>query len=357
MMSQLARVMFDSLLGVSVAFAVLLAPAGCSTSGEAVHGDVEESIDLAVNDLVESVSDLPVLEDTYDTPSDGGCIALPFSIVELSVLQSVETLSWPRLFRNEADYVSVFGGLNAGVNFDTQMAIGFVQYGSFGGLGAQLRIDSVELCEDGRGGVGLLLETTRLLPSGCDTQSYQPIVYSLIVLDARADNVLDCCSIMEIGGSLLCVETGADVGTTCVRGALCQPGLICAGLTRTDEGVCVADEGHHAIASNDSVFEIPDAVPLGVTSSVELAGLYGVDADIILSLFVVHPWPPELVVTLTDPQGRERVLAEYQEHMGTVVTEFSTPAQVNGTWKLHLVDTVVGNVGTINGWSVEVVTR
>jgi len=153
-------------------------------------------------------------------------------------------------------------------------------------------------------------------------------------------------------------------GDRCDRWAPCAEGLICAGWTLWGEGHCVPQwMAGRFEADIASPYAIGDAPSGGIASSVVVSGLASVPVDLEVTVHVEHPRPADLVITLIDPNGARSVLWDRASDFGgrgrSFVTtgEISRDDNVNGRWQLRVEDEVTGEAGTLNGWTLFVVSR
>ncbi|UJR86737.1 DVUA0089 family protein [Sandaracinus amylolyticus] len=173
---------------------------------------------------------------------------------------------------------------------------------------------------------------------------------------------LRCQGFVEEQGAGRCAPEARLEG----EGALCSASvacpseqLVCGGLTRGDEGICVPTWLRGSYGEGYSI-EIGDAAVL--ERSVIVYGLATVDVDVEIRTLIDHPRPSDLRVTLTNPVGTEVVVFEGDAEPGYVeldgsVRGFSGDEQVNGTWTLRVADRASGEVGTLERWAIDVTSR
>lgn len=140
-------------------------------------------------------------------------------------------------------------------------------------------------------------------------------------------------------------------------------GLICAGLTRGDDGQCFPAWMRGQFHEAELGAEVPDGDAAGLSRTLMVYGLATVDMDVELDMFVSHPNAGQLRVTLTNPAGNEVVVFEGDGEAtsslafdGTVLG-FSGDEGVNGPWTLRVVDTVSGGVGSLDHWTLRLGSR
>lgn len=147
-------------------------------------------------------------------------------------------------------------------------------------------------------------------------------------------------------------------GEPCTATRACGAGLVCAGLTRWDEGICVG-----TWMSDTFVMDVPQLVPAGAgltsSSTVIAHGLATVPIDILVDVDVRGADPRRLRITLVSPAG-DRGLVWDGATGGTVIPSRIRPGApgipsddaVNGAWKLEVTTIGAGTAGTLHGWSV-----
>ena len=95
--------------------------------------------------------------------------------------------------------------------------------------------------------------------------------------------------------------------------------------------------------------------------SVQSQITFGSSLDVekmVIDLNITHPHVSDLTVTLTSPDGTSAVLASHPASGtgGGIVFETSANnfwgEDAKGTWTLTVTDSVAGNVGTLNGWTL-----
>jgi len=173
---------------------------------------------------------------------------------------------------------------------------------------------------------------------------------------SEASNVGRCTVLEGFGEQTDCsVDAPCDI----------EQGLICAGLTRGDEGQCFPAWMRGTFAEEFPVDEggpaVPDADPAGLSRTLVANGLATVDTDVELDLFVSHPDATQLRITLTNPAGAEVTVFDgessevfWQRHP---VLGFSGDEVANGTRTLRVVDTVSGETGTLDHWTLRLGSR
>jgi hypothetical protein len=138
----------------------------------------------------------------------------------------------------------------------------------------------------------------------------------------------------------------------CAAHGECASGL-CAGLVAYGSGWCFEAWQADTFTSETEV-AVPDDGSL-VTSEIEVAGMATVPLDVIVTLDIDHPRPQDLLVALHQPGGAYAVLWDHETSPPSVIEQPSGlegDNMVNGTWTLDVIDTVTGEKGTVNGWSM-----
>jgi len=139
----------------------------------------------------------------------------------------------------------------------------------------------------------------------------------------------------------------------------CLSGLVCAGLTWNEHGWCRPSWMANTFRSGTQV-AIPDGSPSGVSMGIGVFGLASVAEDVIVHLELDHPRKSDLRITLTQPSSAESVVWPVgSDGAARVVMGWGVErdSQVNGEWFITIVDTVSGQAGTLNGWSLELTSR
>jgi subtilisin-like proprotein convertase family protein len=139
-------------------------------------------------------------------------------------------------------------------------------------------------------------------------------------------------------------------------------GLVCAGLSFGDEGICFPAWMRGNFAEADLELDVPDGDDEGITRTVMVYGLASVDMDVQLDLAVSHPDQSELRVTLTNPAGTEVTVFDGETGPGSLVFDgpvfgFSGDEGINGPWTLRVVDTTPGGSGTLHHWTLRLGSR
>lgn len=163
-----------------------------------------------------------------------------------------------------------------------------------------------------------------------------------------------CTDITGFGDSVACSATEpCDL----------SEGTACSGLTRGDEGICQPAWMRGNFGELESGASVPDGDAAGVSRTVDVRGLGTVDTDVELALWVSHNDPSQLVATLVNPAGAEVVVFDgananaSELFIDGPVLGFSGDESANGTWTLRVVDSVSGEAGTIERWTLRLGTR
>jgi len=133
----------------------------------------------------------------------------------------------------------------------------------------------------------------------------------------------------------------------------CESGL-CAGLVIYDGNGWCFEAWQADTFSSTSSSAIPDDGST-LTSDIEVSGLATVPLDVVVTLDIDHPRPQDLFVALHQPGGAYAVLWDHEADPPSVIEKpngIEGDNMVNGTWTLDVVDTVTGETGTLNGWSM-----
>ncbi|MHC2620518.1 subtilisin-like proprotein convertase family protein [Bradyrhizobium huanghuaihaiense] len=109
-------------------------------------------------------------------------------------------------------------------------------------------------------------------------------------------------------------------------------------------------------ASHTDNAAIPDGVG-GLTSQMTFASSLDVER-MVIDLNIAHASPSDLLVTLTSPSGTTATLASHPANGTGTGIVFQTTANsfwgedAKGTWTLTVTDSVAGNSGTLNSWTL-----
>ncbi|HEX8551233.1 MAG TPA: S8 family serine peptidase [Abditibacteriaceae bacterium] len=104
---------------------------------------------------------------------------------------------------------------------------------------------------------------------------------------------------------------------------------------------------------------IPDGSTTGLVS-LDNNGRTGRAGSATVSVNISHTFIGELIVSLISPDGQEFVLHNKEGGRtgnlnATYVLPISSPApQIAGNWRLKVVDTADGDIGTLNSWSLSI---
>ncbi|MBX3274226.1 MAG: proprotein convertase P-domain-containing protein [Sandaracinaceae bacterium] len=157
-------------------------------------------------------------------------------------------------------------------------------------------------------------------------------------------------------------ETAPDVSASCADDHGCSESLVCAGAAFGGEGLCEPAWMRGRFVTEPSQ-RIPDASAAGATATLRVTGLASVSTDVRIDLYVAHPRPADLLVTLTNPAGTEAVVFDGASGggelylRGVAVRGFPGDESVNGEWTLRAVDRARGSVGSIERFGLELTSR
>jgi subtilisin-like proprotein convertase family protein len=98
---------------------------------------------------------------------------------------------------------------------------------------------------------------------------------------------------------------------------------------------------------------ITDNSAVGVSAPLSACGLATVPVDVVVTVHVDHPRPQDLTISVEDPNGMIiELLSGASEIPNVMVGGFPGDDMVNGVWTLTVKDSVAGEVGTLKGWSI-----
>lgn len=166
----------------------------------------------------------------------------------------------------------------------------------------------------------------------------------------------ECVGVSPDTGLGRCVDLATpDGGESCTidTGCALAEGMMCAGLSRSDTGMCLPAWMRRSFSGPPTAFEIPDGDAAGIDHPIDVSGLATVDMDVEIDLVIRHPDPSQLRITLTNPDGNEVSVFDgtggepfYTRIRGPLLG-LSGDESVNGTWTLHMVDTTAGDAGEV----------
>lgn len=173
---------------------------------------------------------------------------------------------------------------------------------------------------------------------------------------------LACLGVASEIGRGRCVDLGLQTpgeGATCngeVTGDCPQgSGLVCAGLTREPEGVCLPAWTRGRFATTPQQ-DIPDDDPAGARATLVAYGLADRDTDVEVLAFIQHDRPGDLRVTLIAPDGQEKLVFDGPADPDFLdlheAIDFGGDAPVNGVWTLRVVDEAAGQTGRIESFQL-----
>jgi len=202
------------------------------------------------------------------------------------------------------------------------------------------------------------------------------------------------------------LDCRAAAGQDCRDDAACQPGLRCIGVPgdgSSNLGVCqdltrVRGEGEPCASYGDcepfstqllcaggggyggartgscvsawmgNTYEVAAgvAIPDGrgsAASSVVVRGLATVPTDLSIQPMITHGRKADLRITLVNPTGTATVIFDREGSGWWIpgdrihVTNFPSDESVNGRWTLRVEDRAAGVAGTLDAWSMDVISR
>jgi Proprotein convertase P-domain len=183
-----------------------------------------------------------------------------------------------------------------------------------------------------------------------------------------------CTGISPASGTGKCAPTASTLegignGCTSAPANSCNAGLVCGGLTRSDQGSCVPtwmqgtfSDWYGVAIPDPGAKPSPPGQPSGISRYIDVYGLATVDVDVELNAIVRHGDTAQLRVTLTNPAGTEISVFDGASpgtdlHLARRVLGFSGDESVNGRWILKVVDTKRGTTGSLERWSLRITSR
>lgn len=230
-----------------------------------------------------------------------------------------------------------------------------------------------------RTGIDVQLPGSGLAVYHCDTlgsneweEGTRARHYALALL--QADGSLDLEHNRNDGdpGDLFAAVAGAALGDATIPSSRLWDGSS-SGFTVADVGApgavigvtvgTVAPERRGAAGEVKADMLIPDAVPEGIASAIELAAPGNV-TSLTVGVDIVHPYIGDLRVVLESPTGRQAVLHDRAGSSGDDIhatyrsdavpgLAALTGEPVSGRWTLRVSDTARRDTGRLNGWRIE----
>ena len=117
-----------------------------------------------------------------------------------------------------------------------------------------------------------------------------------------------------------------------------------------------ADMSSETVGHTDNL-AIPDGSG-SVSSTITLGSSLRLD-KVVVDLNITHPYVSDLTVTLKSPDGDSAVLVSHPASGTGTGIVFETTANnfwgedAKGNWTLTVTDSVAGNAGTLNGWTLQ----
>jgi len=144
----------------------------------------------------------------------------------------------------------------------------------------------------------------------------------------------------------------------CDTASDCQDGLVCMGELAWGTGIYCVDDSMYGTFSYETSHAIADN-GAELSTSVSVSGLGTVPVDVVLTLDIDHPRPSDLIVTIDNFNGYSQVVWNNETNPSSeiIVRAFPSDDAVNGTYSVHIEDTVSGQSGTLLGWDLYIVSN
>lgn len=183
--------------------------------------------------------------------------------------------------------------------------------------------------------------------------------------DCRQDedcSIGSCVGRSEPGGIGRCTELdGFGEFAECSVEQPCDfaDGLVCAGLTRGDQGFCLPAWMRGNFGEHQLELPVPEG---GLVRTVDAYGLATVDMDVELELRLSTSTSARLRIVLTNPAGVEVLVFDGQPEGGWLalsgpILGFSGDESVNGPWTLRIEDTAGGATSVLHDWTLRLGSR
>jgi subtilisin-like proprotein convertase family protein/C1A family cysteine protease len=129
----------------------------------------------------------------------------------------------------------------------------------------------------------------------------------------------------------------------------------CADTTCASAANCLTAEDIDI--TNDTSVAIPDGDLTGVESTIEVFTT-GTVSSLAVSVDITHPFRGDLMLKLIHPDGTVITIFDLEEYEENLVRTFTPPdfngTQVEGVWKLVVIDQYNADVGTLNNWNLSI---
>jgi subtilisin-like proprotein convertase family protein len=111
--------------------------------------------------------------------------------------------------------------------------------------------------------------------------------------------------------------------------------------------------------TNDTVISIPDNVPSGITSTIDVPDSLDVWGEIDCEVNITHRWIEDLIVKLISPVGTEAILHNMTGRFTSNIHETYHPTEFmnensQGTWTLFVSDNLGYDLGTLDSWTLTI---
>ena len=335
-----------------------------------VAGDVDDN-DVAVDDVG---SDVTTIDggggDVSIGDANAGCLkpgqvgAIASTPSDVPISEFFDQAKVAVSFATDGDYTAYFGKAPPTPLGDDWLVFAHVGRRPYGFSAAISKVALTDGCA-----MQALVTTTRLGDTCSNFAATWPAGAAAIIAEPFSPHTPEVSVGLAEETLFDCETDGVQAFGTCTEQTWCAPGLICAGITRFSEGLCLD-------ASNLGLFEtgpvdVATTDAGTVTSVLDVSGLASVDMDVIVSLTVTHPDPAALTITLTNPATNE-VMVWNQEASPYELSWYPTPGtlsivrvpvgfsgdeSVNGTWTLSVSTAAGGGAGTLNSWGLEIMSR
>lgn len=281
-----------------------------------------------------------------------------FTPVDFPMPEWIGTTRELVLFPDATAFESYFGvAAPPAIDWSTEDALLYTE-GAQPFPGPIATVEALSLREDGG---ELRIETQLRSPgNGCEVLQWDPPAYQLVTLPALSS--VPVVSEQHGTTSFDCSADGASANSSCTEVDLCGENLVCGGLTRFSPGLCYP-ASQRGVFTQTGQSTIPDGSPSGLDSALAVSGLATVDVDVIVEVTLDHPDWSQLTITLENPDGNVvTVWTEETAPVGATTLHrvpigFSGDESVNGTWTLTVVDGASGESGSLEDWSLEIVSR
>jgi C1A family cysteine protease len=201
-------------------------------------------------------------------------------------------------------------------------------------------------------------------------EEYASVVGANLPKDVVAAEICDSGEDDDGDGAVDCDDSDCALNQACATDEICDDGsdndldgqTDCADTDCAEAANCQPDPDalpDPINASNETRTEVPDNDLAGIVSQIDIEVEDFTVGELDLLVEITHTWRGDLTVKLVHPDGTVAVIADKEGGDADNISDIFTisafagkPAK--GTWSLEVVDSAGGDLGTLEGWSMEI---